>query len=632
MPPELTPKNQEITEGERAIGKVPSKENHSDFANHEKDLLLYFKNQSREKIAPETFTNFEMRLEKWDKENDVEKIRSAGVTEKENETNPYLRHALLSRKFLEQLPGSKYVFKVNFKNNHLAEWRVGVGDMLPPNVLKIRIARPDGSSIVAVRAQNPQTKRIGYYDEDLLRKGVYYYEAVHSGDQVEILETNTIPTAGNLQTFREHIAIYRGGAMKESASDGDELRYDANNNIMYRNVETALRARDQDKAYEERQKKAGPNAAATGIATEIDHHHFEKVGRDFWRVNVGNSEAAAASQLEEITFLGGKTKVCRYLIPYLKEANARIKAAGLEYKAKDLQCFAWRQIREGSGQSMHSWGVAIDINPGINQFKSDKTDIPREIIEIMERCGFRWGGHWNQFGMNASPVWGNQWGRPDPMHFEFALNPFTSGAILQSEEAKQAARDIETRSNGRKFVQKEIAPEPKPANYTQTAAYEKRDNKKYPGKETIERACSQWMPFVEASSQKYGVPAELIMAIIYRESGGRANAVGLNKDKGTGEVKSRDQGLMQLNSNYFKNPNIMDPAVNIDTGTKVLKGLLIRYNWDVAKVAQAYNCGHAEGEIIRGRPSGIPALTRDYCNQIVDSMQKLGYFEKNREA
>jgi hypothetical protein len=56
------------------------------------------------------------------------------------------------------------------------------------------------------------------------------------------------------------------------------------------------------------------------------------------------------------------------------------------------------------GLSLHTWGIAIDLNVAGNQVGTPGTMDPR-VMRIFERWGFAWGGRWSV---------------PDPMHFELA--------------------------------------------------------------------------------------------------------------------------------------------------------------------------------------------------------------------
>jgi hypothetical protein len=79
--------------------------------------------------------------------------------------------------------------------------------------------------------------------------------------------------------------------------------------------------------------------------------------------------------------------------------------------------FAWRKIKGTNRQSMHSFGMTIDINTTYSHYwewvchctNEDATvkyqnQIPQLIIDIFEKYGFIWGGKWCHF---------------DTMHFEY---------------------------------------------------------------------------------------------------------------------------------------------------------------------------------------------------------------------
>lgn len=74
-------------------------------------------------------------------------------------------------------------------------------------------------------------------------------------------------------------------------------------------------------------------------------------------------------------------------------------------------CWNPRFIRSvtgtSSGISRHAWGAAVDINARANPIGSAGSQDPR-LIEIMLEWGFTWGGDWLV---------------PDPMHFEYAIDP-----------------------------------------------------------------------------------------------------------------------------------------------------------------------------------------------------------------
>jgi len=67
-------------------------------------------------------------------------------------------------------------------------------------------------------------------------------------------------------------------------------------------------------------------------------------------------------------------------------------------------CFNIRKKRGLDSWSLHSWGIAIDINASGNGLgKTPSMD--RRLVACFTDAGFEWGGLWN---------------RPDGMHFQLA--------------------------------------------------------------------------------------------------------------------------------------------------------------------------------------------------------------------
>ena len=103
----------------------------------------------------------------------------------------------------------------------------------------------------------------------------------------------------------------------------------------------------------------------------------------------------------------GEVTCHRLLIPQLQAALSEIESAGLanELRPGDYGgCYVPRFIDRNPSLplSMHAFGLAVDINVSTNQLGTQGDMNPR-IVEIFERWGFVWGGDWS---------------RPDPMHFE----------------------------------------------------------------------------------------------------------------------------------------------------------------------------------------------------------------------
>lgn len=65
-------------------------------------------------------------------------------------------------------------------------------------------------------------------------------------------------------------------------------------------------------------------------------------------------------------------------------------------------CFQIRQTRNGESDSLHSWGLAIDINAAWNGLGKTPT-MSEGLVACFTDAGFDWGGVWKT---------------PDGMHFQ----------------------------------------------------------------------------------------------------------------------------------------------------------------------------------------------------------------------
>jgi len=115
-------------------------------------------------------------------------------------------------------------------------------------------------------------------------------------------------------------------------------------------------------------------------------------------------------------------------------------------------------------------------------------------------------------------------------------------------------------------------------------------------------------PIIERASNRHGVDARLVKAVIQVESGFQPRA---RSHKGA-------MGLMQLmpqTARQYKARNLYDPASNIEAGTRHLKNLLGEFEQSLPLALAAYNAGEAA---VR-RFDGIPpyAETRTYVARIL---------------
>ena len=111
---------------------------------------------------------------------------------------------------------------------------------------------------------------------------------------------------------------------------------------------------------------------------------------------------------EEVPILGRIT--ChRVMLPQVRGALTEVVRAGLAASIHPGEyggCFHPRYIASdpSQGLSLHSWGIAVDLNVPGNQ-RGTVGELDREVVAIFKRWGFAWGG---------------DWGDPDPMHLELA--------------------------------------------------------------------------------------------------------------------------------------------------------------------------------------------------------------------
>ena len=76
-------------------------------------------------------------------------------------------------------------------------------------------------------------------------------------------------------------------------------------------------------------------------------------------------------------------------------------------------CYYPRYINRdpSNGLSLHSWGIAVDLNVPGNQ-RGTVGEMDRRVVAVFKRWGFAWGGDWNY---------------TDPMHFEMDAVVRTGG-------------------------------------------------------------------------------------------------------------------------------------------------------------------------------------------------------------
>jgi hypothetical protein len=97
------------------------------------------------------------------------------------------------------------------------------------------------------------------------------------------------------------------------------------------------------------------------------------------------------------------------MLPQLRAALDEVVARGLSDRIHPAEyggCYVPRFIAHdpGKGLSLHTWGIAVDLNvPG--NLRGTVGQMDRRVVAIFKKWGFAWGGDWSY---------------TDPMHFELA--------------------------------------------------------------------------------------------------------------------------------------------------------------------------------------------------------------------
>ena len=124
-----------------------------------------------------------------------------------------------------------------------------------------------------------------------------------------------------------------------------------------------------------------------------------------WQVPSKLLEAFAHVRFSAVGTIGFPKKIfCNNdFKPLLEKALNNVVDRGLAKEMKTWDgCFVIRNKRGLSSLSMHSWGLAVDINAFENQL-NQKPNISPQFVKCFTDAGLEWGGNWK---------------RLDGMHFE----------------------------------------------------------------------------------------------------------------------------------------------------------------------------------------------------------------------
>jgi hypothetical protein len=153
----------------------------------------------------------------------------------------------------------------------------------------------------------------------------------------------------------------------------------------------------------------------------------------------------------------------------------------------------------------------------------------------------------------------------------------------------------------------ELDTAPPPVTAAPLASSTHTSNQKIPASESVTTALNSqtsFIPRIDSASigrvvgsagERHQIDPDFINSVIRAESGFNNRAVS----------KKGAQGLMQLmprTASQLGVANSFDPNANVEGGTKYLRELLEKYNFDVPKALAAYNAGPKRVDQYRGVP------------------------------
>lgn len=152
---------------------------------------------------------------------------------------------------------------------------------------------------------------------------------------------------------------------------------------------------------------------------------------------ISNFFGRPGQNMTSYNLFGNNVSINEKVKPFLDNIQKEVNEAKTGYTFDNVSTFNIRPKVWGGGQSLHSWGIAIDINPDRNPYElgnydAPTTDIPQSIIDIFKKHGFFWGGDWP--------------GERDPMHFEWYGGEI-AGAIIDGQ-SQQKITDVATFIDG----------------------------------------------------------------------------------------------------------------------------------------------------------------------------------------
>lgn len=555
------------------------------------------------KVSKQEVQRFLESADEWEKNNNVREIRRAGVSAKENEKDPLIKHAKLSAAYLTRVKGEERpTYKVDFKQNEMAEFKVGAGDILPPTVTIIEINGERG-----FRSVNPENGRIGYYNSEIYRDtGRYEYMPVFTDDTITIIKTESPESPiVKRREIAEHVTLYQ--------RQGPEP-------IELSEMTPAERQAQEDLAKLERDSKARIEKvrARRGISGLR-----EEMGEGREGVIVGSAElmkqrrrvveiarryvGRVVPEFRSKEVQGGKLACAKVATTILQEAGYLNK---VELNVDDTKDVLIRKGWRASNEPAEPGDVIIWAP---TRRKIRRTQGAMQIIPGHKHIGIALGPNWavsnsSSRGMAREHI--IYTGR----RVEAILKPPGSRKGSGVESAKKTQEKAE--KERKNFAGRSV----------EGFGVSESMNR------AIERQVGKYDSIILRAAAKYRVDPDLIRAVIMQESGGRpalashAGAGGLMQlmpavARHAGitdvyplvvKVNSKGKRYYRLDPRDGRN----DPERNIMAGTALISSLLKMHKGNASLALASYNWGSGNvSKYRRGIKKRMPMETQNYISR-----------------
>lgn len=128
---------------------------------------------------------------------------------------------------------------------------------------------------------------------------------------------------------------------------------------------------------------------------------------------------------------------------------------------------------------------------------------------------------------------------------------------------------------------------------------------------------------VGSASHRYHLDPDLVNSVIRAESGFNPKAVSRKGAKGLMQLEPQTAAHLGVTDPF-------DPGANVDGGTRYLRELLVRYNFDLIKALAAYNAGPGRVEQYHGVPPYYE--TQAYVSKVVRDFNRQKLAERKAAA